>query len=126
MKKSREIISPLNRESEEMLLVFLKRDLKKIGLYDSSVEIKIRPFSKTFEGRYFIKSQRIFLYPYDREGRYDYAEVFKTLVHEMIHHLQYQNPSYERVKGVMHNAEFYKLYEHYIKKARERIESFRG
>lgn len=43
----------------------------------------------------------------------------------MCHHLQYTSGSFVRNKGVMHNANFWKLYNHYIDRA-ERLNLIGG
>lgn len=108
--------------------ILLKRrliaDLRKINMPIDEVEIEIRPFSSTYFGRYFPVydeskcKPRIFLYPYkDKIGNmYSYEEIRATLIHEMVHHIQYINPSFVRLKGVMHDTNFWKLYNRYIEK----------
>ena len=128
MKRSREIISPLNRKSDsergdpnKILLSLLIEDLEKIGLYDPEVEIVFRPYSKTFFGRYMISSRKIYLYPFTEDGGfYSYLEIFETLVHEMVHHLQYTDSKFRRIKGVMHDSDFHEKYNFYIRKAFEK------
>lgn len=111
---------------EDELLTRLLSDLSAIGLPVYEVDVFLRPYSKTFFGRYFpvIDERRarakIYIYPYEynRENAfYDYDLIFQTGVHEFIHHVQYVNRSFVRRKGVMHDVQFWKLYNHYLERA---------
>ena len=50
---------------------------------------------------------------------FSYSTVLYHTIHEVCHHLQYTNPNYVRVKGVMHDPEFYRLLNRYETKAIE-------
>lgn len=111
--------------SKDELKTRLVSDLSQINLPVEDVDIFIRPFSKTYYGRYFpvydenkVKP-KIYLYPYEnKEGDLMcYDTVVETLIHEFCHHIQYTSGSFVRNKGVMHDTNFWKLYNHYIKRA---------
>ena len=102
----------------------LTRDLKLLNIPIDEVDLFIRPFSVTYFGRYFPSADdsvrpRVFLYPYsDKEGNmYPYRDILLTLIHEMVHHIQHTNCSFVRLKGVMHDTNFWKLYNRYVSKA---------
>ena len=109
---------------EDILKHRLIEDLRSINLPVDEVDISIRPFSSTYYGRYFpVYDERrcrpkIYLYPYkNKKGdMYSYVEILKILIHEMVHHLQHTNPSFVRLKGVMHDTNFWKLYNRYLEK----------
>ena len=104
----------------------LEEDLYKLGLPVEKVVLSVRPYSKSYYGRYFpVKSDsdvkpRVFVYPYKDEncGLYSYDTILETAIHELVHHLQYTNPNFKRIKGVMHNEEFWLLYNHYTNTAK--------
>lgn len=106
----------------------LVRDLKLVGLPVDEVEIRTPKFSKKYYGFYTIKyanthidKPRVYVYLHEDEEcecKYSYAFLLDTAIHEMCHHLQWRNPKFERIKGVMHDDEFWKFYGYYIYKAR--------
>lgn len=103
--------------SEEKLYNKLLSDLKLLGFDIAGFKLNLRPYSKSYYGRYHIQNKTILLYIYsnkNKEHMIPYSQLFKTLIHEMVHHVQWSNPKYVRIKGVMHNDEFYKLYNQYI------------
>ena len=103
----------------------LVSDLRSLKLPVDEVELYIRPFSKTFYGRYFPSYEtddkpRIFIYPFTNINNTEcdsYSQIVSTAIHEMVHHLQYTSPNFTRYKGVMHDTQFWKLYNHYISRA---------
>lgn len=103
----------------------LVSDMREIGMPIDEVNLIIRPYSKTFYGNYFPKydrkgKPRIYIYPWaDRKKTemYPYALLVKNLIHELVHHIQHSNPKWSRLFGVMHDAEFYWLYNYYIYRA---------
>lgn len=102
--------------SEEKLYNKLLTDLKLLGFDTTGFELKLRPYSKSYYGRYHIQKKIIIVYIYSDKNMVHmipYSQLFKTLIHEAIHHVQWSNSEYVRVKGVMHNEEFYKLYNQY-------------
>lgn len=110
---------------QEELKVKLLSDLSKLNLPVDEVDLSLRPFSKTFYGRYFPvyndkeTKPKIYIYPYANcVGEFmSYDDVLRTAVHEFCHHIQYTSGSFVRNKGVMHNPQFWKLYNHYINRA---------
>lgn len=105
------------------LLHRLLTDLKNLKLPVNEVYIFIRPFSKTYYGRYFPEydgsDPKIYVYPYEENGEFmSYKKILETVVHEFCHHIQYSS-GHKRVKGVMHDSQFWKLYNYYMNKIAE-------
>ena len=113
--------------SQEELKTRLLFDLSQINLPVDEVELYIRPFSKTYYGRYFPvyndkeTTPKIYIYPYESEdgNLMTYDSILLTAIHEFCHHIQYTSGSFVRNKGVMHNTQFWKLYNHYKDRARK-------
>ena len=111
----------------EELKTRLLSDLSHLNLPIYEVDLFIRPFSKTFYGRYFpvyndnIARPKIYVYPYENEGGdlMQYKVILETVIHELCHHIQYTSGSFVRNKGVMHDPQFWKLYNHYTERARK-------
>lgn len=110
--------------SEEDLMTRFLCDLSNLGLPVNEVDVVFRPYSKTFYGRYYPsvnedkKKPRVVIYPYEVNGEFmDYNIIIENGVHEFIHHLQYVSGSFIRRKGVMHDTNFWKLYNFYMKRA---------
>lgn len=97
----------------------LRRDISKIGL-DVEFTLSLRPYSKSYFGRYDIATSTIILYVQktERGDMYSYEDLLLTTIHEAIHCKQWHDPKYKRVKGVMHDIEFKKLYALYSNKAK--------
>ena len=110
---------------QEELRDKLLSDLSELNLPIDEVEISLRPYSKTYYGRYFpVYNDKetkpiIYIYPYETpEGDFmSYDTILKTAIHELCHHIQYTNGSFVRVRGVMHNPQFWKLHNFYIERA---------
>lgn len=102
----------------------LLQDLRSLRLPVDEVDVFFRPFSKTYYGRYFPAYSRhrarIFVYPMSSPNGdlLSYNLVLDTAIHEFCHHIQYVD-GLVRVKGVMHNEQFWRLYNHYTSRARE-------
>ena len=96
-------------------------DLFILGLPVEEVVITFRPYSKTYYGRYFPDRQEMYLYPYlNKSGDFmSYDLIIKGAIHEMCHHVQHTNPVYHRTKGVMHDPQFWSLYNHYLSRAHD-------
>lgn len=110
----------------EELKTRLLSDLSQLNLPVYEVDVSLRPYSKTYYGRYFPvhddkkERPRIYLYPYADENNQDFMEypvILETAIHEFCHHIQYSSGSFVRNKGVMHNTHFWKLYNHYMGRA---------
>lgn len=100
----------------------LRKDLSNIGL-DVEFTLSLRPYSKSYFGRYDIKSSTIIVYVQKTPNgeMYSYEELLLTTIHEAIHCKQWHDPKYKRVKGVMHDLEFKRLYDLYSNRARARV-----
>ena len=99
------------------------RDLRRIGITEE-FELELRDFSKTYYGRYSPTKNRITLYIYLDplcKVLVDYKSLFLTAIHEAIHCIQWNDKSFVRKKGVMHDEEFFRLYNLYRKKAEDMI-----
>lgn len=98
----------------------LMRDIKKCGIsVDFTLELK--PYSKTYYGRYNPELNKITVYVYeDKQCLHPvkYEELLLTTIHEAVHCIQWHDESYVRIRGVMHDAEFYKLYNKYKDRAK--------
>lgn len=95
----------------------LEEDLKKLGL--PLTKIVLLPYSKTFFGQYFPQKGEIRIYIYKDEEhnyRYTYDEIMCTLIHEVIHYIQYKDPDFVRYKGIMHDTDFHMKYNFYKNK----------
>lgn len=111
---------------QEELKDKLLSDLSKLNLPVDEVEITLRPYSKTYYGRYFPvyndkeTKPKIYIYPYENsEGDLmSYGSILSTAIHEFCHHIQYTSGSFVRNKGVMHNSQFWKLFNLYTERAR--------
>lgn len=107
-------------------------DLSLLNLPVDEIDLSLRPFSKTYYGNYFPSNSedtkpRLWIYPYENtEGAFmSYDKILETGIHEMCHHIQYSDPNFNRLSGVMHDPQFWKLYNHYIDRA-NRLEMFGG
>ena len=104
-------------------------DLKTLKLPVDEVYIDFRNYSKCFYGRYYPVSDKryegkvvVYLYKDKHCSEFmKHTQLLETLIHEMVHHIQYSDPSFKRVKGVMHNTEFWRLYNHYMNRAEDRL-----
>lgn len=103
----------------------LLTDLRSLSLPVDEVEIFIRPYSKTYYGRYFPTYNgdevppKIYIYPFEENGEFmPYNKILETVVHEFCHHIQYSQ-GHERVKGVMHDTQFWQLYNYYMSRAKK-------
>ena len=100
----------------------LLKDLSLLDLPVGEVDLSFRPYSKTYYGNYFPDdtAPRVWLYPYsDEESHYlSYDKILETGIHEMCHHIQYKDPFHQRIEGIMHDSDFWNLYNFYILKAK--------
>lgn len=99
--------------SVDELRTKLLNDLRALNINTDGMTLVVKPYSKSYNGRYFPKDNRIFLYAYrdpNRTCMYPYSRLMKTLLHEVVHFIQWNDPEYVRVKGIMHNEEFYRIY----------------
>lgn len=101
--------------------------MKEVGLPVEEVEIRLaNRYSKTYYGMYYPVTDKygahMRIYPYRIKGSsimYPYDKILETAIHEMCHHLQYSVPGFTPKKGIVHNEEFWKLYNDYTTMARE-------
>ena len=101
-------------------------DLYKLKLPIYEVNLFFRPYSKTYYGRYFPVNEecsikpKIYIYPFNEDNSLmDYNKILDTAIHEFCHHIQYSKGNFVRVRGVMHDTEFWKLYNLYINRAKK-------
>lgn len=89
-------------------------DLNRVGL-KTDFRLEIRGYSKRYEGRYDPNTETVVIYANnERNELIDYEHILDIAIHEATHHFQWKHdPNFIRVKGVMHNQEFYELYEMY-------------
>lgn len=100
----------------------LREDLIKIGLVEDFT-LSLRPYSKTYFGRYDISSSTVIVYVNKTESGtpYSYEELLLTTIHEVIHCKQWHDKNHKRVRGVMHDTEFKRLYAMYADRAKARV-----
>lgn len=101
----------------------LLNDIKDLGIR-ADFKLILKPYSKSFYGRYNPNNRKIILYVYSNEEltkMYSYEELLLTLIHEVVHCIQWDNPNYKRVRGIMHDAEFKRIYSEYSKRAKTKL-----
>ena len=100
----------------------LRKDLSKIGL-NVDFNLSLRPYSKSYYGRYDVSKSTIILYVQKthKGEMYSYEDLLLTTIHEAIHCKQWHDPNFKRLKGVMHDIEFKRLYTMYSNRARALI-----
>lgn len=100
----------------------LRNDLSKVGL-DVEFTLSLRPYSKSYFGRYDINTSTIIVYVQKTPNgeMYSYEEILLTTIHEAIHCYQWHNPEFKRVRGVMHDLEFKRMYNTYSNRAKARL-----
>lgn len=105
---------------DSLLESYLKSDIRVLGL-PTDFDIEFRGYSKTYYGRYFIYDKKIVVYILNRKGeKIPYHHILDTVLHEAIHHYQHHHEEgFVRLKGVMHNANFYKIYNEKVSKLKE-------
>ena len=113
--------------NQEELKTRLLSDLSLLNLPVYEVDLFIRPFSKTYYGRYFPVYNdkevrpKVYVYPYENVDKelMSYSKILETSIHEFCHHIQYTSGSFVRNKGVMHDPQFWRLFNHYVDRARK-------
>jgi hypothetical protein len=105
-----------NKELAELIL----QVLSTIGL-PVDFKLDIRGYSRTYNGRYDPRKEKIILYSLDEEGRtLALNHLILVVIHEAVHHYQWKHDiTFTRVKSVMHNEDFKSLEATYIKKYKE-------
>lgn len=89
--------------------------------FTSSLELK--PYSKSQWGNYNPNNDTITVYIFEEKecsNLIAYEELFKTLLHEYVHSVEWRNSNWKRLKGVMHDPLFYKIYNH-LEKVAEKV-----
>ena len=99
---------------------YLKSDIKLLGL-PTDFTLDLKGYSKKYYGRYYIQEKRIVVFINDVNGnQLPYHEILDTVLHEAIHHHQHHyEEGFVRLKGVMHNLDFKRMYEEKMSKLRE-------
>ena len=98
----------------------LLRDMNAVGV-PTDFTLELKGFSKTYFGRYDPNLNKVTVYVCENKSctkRYEYQEILLTCIHEAIHAMQWHDKSFVRRRGVMHNEEFYRLYNMYSDRAK--------
>lgn len=115
------VVKVRNQVINPLLECEIKNVLRDLGL-PTDFTLDLRGYSKTYLGRYYPSEKRIVLYVLNEEGNYEpYRLILGTAIHEAIHHFQYQDKAFKRVKGVMHNYQFKKLEKELMEKLDEML-----
>lgn len=85
-------------------------------------DLNFKHYSKVYYGRYVYKRKdsfkpKVFVYLFknpEKTEMYTYEDILSTTVHEVCHHIQYSNPDFVRKRGVMHDKQFWDLYNDYM------------
>ena len=96
-------------------------DLVSIGI-PIFFELIIKDYSKSMYGCYRPDTNRVYLYNFedkDLTTPYSYEHLLRIAVHESVHAIQWNDPDFVRVKGVMHDDEFHKMFDYYMGIAKE-------
>ena len=89
----------------------LLQDIREVGI-TVDFDLELRDYSKTYFGRYDPNTNKITVYVYEDSKcsrAVPYRDLLMTTIHEAVHCIQWDNPNFVRRKGVMHDAEFYRL-----------------
>lgn len=98
----------------------LLKDMNALGI-STDFTLELKGFSKTYFGRYDPNSNKVTVYVCENKSctrRYSYEDILLTCIHEAVHAIQWNDKSFVRRRGVMHNADFYRLYNMYADKAK--------
>lgn len=97
------------------LLSQIYKELEGIGL-PTDLEIELRGYSKSYDGLYDPNKRKAIIYMLDEKGEVLPKDYYMdTIIHELIHHYQWQHTDYVRVQGIMHNDQFHYLFNKYMK-----------
>lgn len=97
---------------QEQLYNRLISDLQSLGI-PFDFKLDLRPYSKTYFGRYNPNNNKMTLYIYEDKQctkLYSYDKLLDTLIHEFTHYVQHKDPKFKRLKGVMHDSNFVKMF----------------
>lgn len=95
--------------------------LQKIGV-QTEFNLELKEYSKSFYGRYNPNNNTVILYVFQDNSlntSYRVWDLLKTLIHEVCHCEQWNDPKFVRHRGVMHNTDFWRRYNKYVSIARE-------
>ena len=98
----------------------LMKDMVAIGV-PLNFTLELKPYSKTYFGRYDPNSAKVTVYIYEDKSctkMFSYEDILLTSIHEAVHSIQWNDKSFVRRKGVMHNADFFRMYNMYADKAK--------
>lgn len=98
----------------------LIKDVESLGI-SANFKLELSGYSKTYFGRYDPNTDKITVYVYKDLKctiMYDYKDLLLTVIHEVIHCMQWNDKSFIRRKGIMHDAEFHALYNQYSNRAK--------
>lgn len=126
-----------NQAKERVALtVRVLKDLKLLGLspHKLKYDLHFKNYSSCYFGKYVRPRNedflpKIFIYLYKDSNNtelYSYKDIISTVIHEVCHHIQWSNPDFVRVKGVMHNKEFWDLWNSYMNKYYELTNEEKG
>lgn len=90
----------------------IARDLGRLGVFPRS-ELVFKDYSKTMWGNYDPNTDRIVVYLYQNKDctvPISYERILRTVVHEYVHSIEWKSSKWKRVKGVMHDAIFWRIY----------------
>lgn len=94
----------------------LIQDFKSFGI-SVDFNLVLRGYSSTHYGKYNPNTNTIVIYVEDENGKlFPYKKILRIGIHEVVHCIQWHDPSFIRFKGVMHNSQFYKLLNNYYSK----------
>lgn len=90
--------------------------LEEIGGCTNTFNLLLKGYNKRLWGKYDPSTKNIILYIHCDSfgGIRDKEDIIECLIHEYVHHEQWNNPLFIRKKGVMHNKDFWERYNTYI------------
>lgn len=106
--------------TKEQLEETLVGVLKYVGIDTSIMHFRVKRYSKKYAGVYHPNTTNTFVYlikDIDENGNvipFTMLELVYTSIHEACHAIQWHDENYKRIKGVMHDEQFYKLYNMYV------------
>ena len=101
----------------------LLKDMSSIGI-PTTFNFELKPYSKTYYGRYDPNLDKVTVYVYEDKScrrMMRYEDILLTSIHEAVHSIQWKDESFVRRKGVMHNTEFFTLYNAFSDKAKSML-----
>lgn len=104
------------------LLKKIYRDLDSIGI-NMRLPLILRSYSKRRWGYYDILKDEIVIYVFSDptcSRLTHYNILFRIILHEYVHALQHKSSNWRRYKGIMHDVEFWQIYNNLVNLAVER------